>query len=141
MNETQKAFLRNGLGIIHIDVLVNDVYDREDIYSNRAQFKELMKSKIKLYNEGVEFESVTIQQFNYLKNDTLVVVGKILEYVMIKYEGNKSEKITAKKSTANSKNNIWFVLLDLDYSKKIESVELVFQKSIIDPIKFETKTC
>lgn len=138
MNEFQKAFLQGGFALLHCNINVEDIYDKNDIYSNKAEFKNMIKDCYRLHEDNMELDEILLKQYEFQKNDTLIIIAKLLEKVSIKINGNKKE-YTATPSKMNQRNKIAFVFIDVDYNNKIESIEMSFEREIIDSIEVKVK--
>jgi len=134
MNQFQKAFLQGGFALFHCDLLVDEVYNKKDIYSNRTEFKKMINGCKRLYDSNAELTEIKIEQFKYNKNDTLIIVGKLLEKVDVQTSDGISS-MQAIDSATKSKNKIAFALLDLDYKYDIKRIVLRFKGNIIDPLE------
>lgn len=139
MNDLQKEFLKGGLALIHCDTTIEKVYNKDDIYADKSKFKELIKGCKRLDEINQDLEEIGLQQFNYSKPDLLIIVAKLLDKVIVSYDDSKIE-YKAKKSLVKNKNNICFNLINIDYSKNIKSIKLIFQMDIIDSLEIKVKT-
>jgi len=139
MNQFQKAFLQGGFALLHCNLLVNDVYDKNDIYSSKADFKNMIRGCKKLHDGNEEMAKIELSQFEYGKCDTLIVIGKLLEKIDIKtLKGTQT--LSATDSVANRRRKIAFSLIDLDYSNGIKELKLYFKNNIIDPLLISVST-
>lgn len=136
MNQLQRDFLRGGFALFHCDLSIDDVYDKEDIYSSKSEFRKMIDGCNKLYEDNQVLHSIHLSQFNYQRNDILIIVAKLLRRVEVKQNGI-IKTINANESKIKKNSNLGFVILEIDYTKKVEKISLFFEMDIIDSITFD----
>jgi len=133
MNEIQKAFLGSKCVIFHHHKPISDIYNINDIYSNRQELKKIRENSTLSYHSREHTDNVLLQQQKFGNKESIIIISKALEYSLINYE-NSSITINAKKSEKSVKENLRVAMVDLNYDEPIKSIELHFEREIIDKI-------